>query len=405
MNFQLEQNIMDIEIQESVYVYTSDNHLDFEFITLRDWLIDIGCPYSLVYRVKRVFATRWTYNIANMSEYMVVVREFLLTELAHIVSEFDLQALEVGLFGGDFGFVLQRMWAFRGFRIGSIPRAWCTAWFFRWHEYGYYYDITLFTDWSDFEIEGFPNGFNFENYPNFNQNDFIVAPPALDPVQQCMMDYFQSFLGGATSTVQYKLLIAKSLDESVWSAGGISFNKIAEIFENEFGSIPSELLLPQFDVVLTKMWIISSLLEENPKICPAAIENLKNYNKINVDNLAKWQSSWQGSAACGKTKFNFDFESIQNEIFYFRPDSELDFEFIQLRDWLIFIGCPMSLVYRISRSFYFGFNFSYAVVDDYQYEVRNFIFTELSGFVFDTEFIDLENALFCDDLSFIRQRM
>ena len=44
----------------------------------------------------------------------------------------------------DFGFVLQRMWAFRGFRIGSIFRAWCTAWYYRWYEY---------PDWYDFEID------------------------------------------------------------------------------------------------------------------------------------------------------------------------------------------------------------------------------------------------------------
>ena len=170
-------------------------------------------------------------------------------ELVGIVSEFDLQALEVGLFGGDFAFVLQRMWAFRGFKIGSIPRAWCFAWFTRWYTYGYYYDITGFTEWADFEIEGFQNGFNFEDFPSFNQNEFIVAPPSFDPIQQCVVDYFQSFLGGEINTVQYILTIAK-FDTSSWSG---SFNEITEIFENEFGSVPTEILLPGFDAVITKM--------------------------------------------------------------------------------------------------------------------------------------------------------
>ena len=394
-------NLNWIEIQQSVYFYRSDDDLDFEFITLRNWLIDIGCPYSLVYRVTRIFYTRWTFNIADMSNYMVLVREFLLEELVGIVSEFDLQALEVGLFGGDFAFVLQRMWAFRGFKIGSIPRAWCFAWFTRWYTYGYYYDITGFTEWADFEIEGFQNGFNFEDFPSFNQNEFIVAPPSFDPIQQCVVDYFQSFLGGEINTVQYILTIAK-FDTSSWSG---SFNEITEIFENEFGSVPTEILLPGFDAVITKMWIISSLLNKNPSICTAAIENLKNYDDINIDSLTDWKSSWEGSAVCGKTKFNVELSVIQNEIFYFRPDEDLDFEFIQLRDWLVFIGCPMSLVYRISRSFYFRFNFSYADVDDYQYEVRNFIFAELDGLVLETDFIDLENALFGGSFSFILQRM
>ena len=394
-------NLNWIEIQQSVYFYISDDDLDFEFITLRNWLIDIGCPYSLVYRVTRIFYTRWTFTIANMSNYMVLVRQFLLEELVGIVSDFDMQALEVGLFGGDFSFVLQRMWAFRGFKLGSIPRAWCAVWFTRWYTYGYYYDITVFTEWSDFEIEGFPSGFNFEDFPSFNQIEFIVAPPSFDHIQKCAVDYFQSFLGGDTNTSQYTLTIAK-FDTGAWNG---SFNEITEIFENEYDSVPTEIFMPEFDAVITKMWIISSLLSDNPSVCSVAIENLNNYDNINVDNLADWKNTWEGSAACGRSKFDVDLEVVQNEIFYFRPDSDLDFEFIQLRDWLIFIGCPLSLVYRISRSFFFRFNFSYADVDDYQYEVRNFIFAELDGLVFETDFIDLENALFGGSFSFILQRM
>ena len=394
-------NLNWIEIQQSVYFYISDDDLDFEFITLRNWLIDIGCPYSLVYRVTRIFYTRWTFTIANMSNYMVLVRQFLLEELVGIVSDFDMQALEVGLFGGDFSFVLQRMWAFRGFKLGSIPRAWCAVWFTRWYTYGYYYDITVFTEWSDFEIEGFSSGFNFEDFPSFNQIEFIVAPPSFDPIQQCVVNYFQSFLGEDTNTFQYKLTISK-FDTGAWNG---SFNEITEIFENEYNSVPTEIFMPEFDAVITKMWIISSLLSDNPSVCSVAIENLNNYDNINVDNLADWKNTWEGSAACGRSKFDVDLEVVQNEIFYFRPDSDLDFEFIQLRDWLIFIGCPLSLVYRISRSFFFRFNFSYADVDDYQYEVRNFIFAELDGLVFETDFIDLENALFGGSFSFILQRM
>ena len=55
--------------------------------------------------------------------------------------------------------------------------------------------------------------------------------------------------------------------------------------------------------------------------------------------------------------------------YFFKNDSELSFELIQLRDWLIAIGCPMSLVYRITRFFYYDFN-PIGDQESYQYELR-----------------------------------
>ena len=90
---------------------------------------------------------------------------------------------------------------------------------------------------------------------------------------------------------------------------------ILDYFEQAVGEVPSCMLLPEFDVTL------SSLTD----------------NDVTVR-------------------------------YYFKDDSELSFELIQLRDWLIAIGCPMSLVYRITRFFYYvttlgiiGLNFSVAI--------------------------------------------
>ena len=56
--------------------------------------------------------------------------------------------------------------------------------------------------------------------------------------------------------------------------------------------------------------------------------------------------------------------------YYFKDDSEMSFELIQLRDWLIAIGCPMSLVYRITRFFHYDFN-PIGNQEAYQYELRH----------------------------------
>lgn len=56
--------------------------------------------------------------------------------------------------------------------------------------------------------------------------------------------------------------------------------------------------------------------------------------------------------------------------YFFKDDSDLSFELIQLRDWLIAIGCPMSLVYRIARFFHYDFS-PIGDQESYQYELRH----------------------------------
>ena len=119
----------------------------------------IGCPPSLVYRIARSFHFNFTLDIESVDVYLVNIRKFILESLSGIVLNSDFQALEIQLLNPQFNFeiILQRMWAFRGFRLARVPRAMCDIWFDSWTTSGYEYDIIEFTDWNfdfgDLEVD------------------------------------------------------------------------------------------------------------------------------------------------------------------------------------------------------------------------------------------------------------
>ena len=86
---------------------------------------------SLIYRVSRGFALQYEAFVENVRQdtYQYEVRKFLFGELRGIVNEFDFKQLEIALLDNQFGTILQRMWADRGFRIAKIPRNMCAQWF------------------------------------------------------------------------------------------------------------------------------------------------------------------------------------------------------------------------------------------------------------------------------------
>ena len=47
---------------------------------------------------------------------------------------YELQALESAMFSEEFDFVIQRMWAFRIFRIRDVPRTIMLGWFKSWNQ-------------------------------------------------------------------------------------------------------------------------------------------------------------------------------------------------------------------------------------------------------------------------------
>ena len=140
-----------------------DSDLTFEFIQFRNWLIWINCPWSLIYRISRSFYYFYSVTGTSIESYHVNIRRFILNELRGLVSNDELLELENQLFSTDFGFMLQRMWAFRGFRIGGVPREMCEIWFGAWRTFGWTYDITTFTDWN-FNWDSIDVGFSLDVY-------------------------------------------------------------------------------------------------------------------------------------------------------------------------------------------------------------------------------------------------
>ena len=134
--------------------FIADEDLTVELLQLTSWLKFIGCPMSLVYRIARSFHFKFSLEIESIDIYLVNIRRFILESLSGIVLNSDFQALEVQLLNPqfNFGFILQRMWAFRGFRLARVPRTMCDIWFSAWTSYGYEYDIATFEDWN-FDLE------------------------------------------------------------------------------------------------------------------------------------------------------------------------------------------------------------------------------------------------------------
>ena len=190
------------------------------------------------------------------------------------------------------------------------------------------------------------------------------------------MEYFKSFLGWETKTAQYTLLIASSFAKSVWSSS-VTFNKIAEIFENKFGVIFNEILFPQFDAVITKICYCQFAYRTFGKqFMPRSYRNNRDF----------------GPWKFGKTRGKWLICSIKQDSMLVLHTSKIKY-FIsdQTMIWILnlynsVIGWFLSDVRCLwctgsLGDYTSGLNFSFVNVDDYQYGVRNFIFAELGGFV------------------------
>ena len=184
----------------NVYQFLDDGELNFEFIQLRNWLVDIGCPMSLVFRISRWFYRDFTFDWSfGVGSYQLAVRRFIFGRLRGYVRDRDFRDLERALFGGAFGNILQRMWAFRGFRINNVDRADCDIWFTQWARIGYDFDITTWTadDW------------NFEF--TFDFDAVVVSVPEIrynfDSMQECLVQYFVDHGVDTVELDRYKLVI------------------------------------------------------------------------------------------------------------------------------------------------------------------------------------------------------
>ena len=197
-----------------------------------------------------------------------------------------------------------------GWRPGALTLIWIS-------------ENVLIAPW-DFEIEGIvdPN-------PSF--------PVTFSTIQQCILDYI---LDITTQTVsKFDTMIAVSqFNEDLWDG---SFNSIAEsIGKKDFG-LMEFFLKPDFDLVLLKVHILWRILYvSGNSLCEDSITTLGviNDSSFNQDTLNSWLQSCNSTASL--VPGSLDLDVIKTQVYFFKTDAELDFEFITLRDWLIDIGCP-----------------------------------------------------------------
>ena len=264
-------------IQQSLYMFTADSNLTFEFIQLRRWLIDIGCPMSLIYRVTRNFYLNFDVSFGSIDSYQFFIRRFVFNGLRGFVSERDFVDLEGAMLGGGFGGILQRMWAFRGFRINNVPREMCDEWFGRWRTLGYDFDITTWV----------PSDWNFQF--NFDLSFVVVSPPVLtynfDNLQQCLVDYLVD-KGYVGISLERSKLTIDAFDSTKWNG---RIDSVIELLDSR--QVP-EVLHPEFDVTGTKLFILWKLRDQ--ALCPGALDALIQIPSFNNYVLTNWLRSCPG---------------------------------------------------------------------------------------------------------------
>ena len=114
---------------------------------------------------------------------------------------------------------------------------------------------------------------------------------------------------------------------------------------------PAQLLLPAFDDAVQKIHLASRFSDGS---CPQMTDSDMWMTFFEMELNDFTFNEMMTSCFGPEPSFELSFARLQDDVYCIRPEddveSELTFEFIQLRDWLLFIGCPMSLVYRIHWS-------------------------------------------------------
>ena len=101
------------------------------------------------------------------------------------------------------------------------------------------------------------------------------------------------------------------------------------LLEKSSSTLPDFILAPEMDVLLTKMHF---LWKYEIQSCDLSSRDLcENYPRINEEILNEWSAS-----ECQAAPIINDFPQMQITIYHFREESELSFEFLQLRQCLQF---------------------------------------------------------------------
>ena len=140
----------------------------------------------------------------------------------------------------------------------------------------------------------------------------LTTQPVFDSVNRCL----RSYINRHDSSFEME-------DLELWDG---TFNDLLEKIIST--SLPEFILAPEMDVLLAKMHF---LWKYDIQSCERASRDLcDNYQRINEEILNSWSTS-----ECQDAPIINDFDQIQVTLYHFRPEAELSFEFLQLRQWLI----------------------------------------------------------------------
>ena len=138
----------------------------------------------------------------------------------------------------------------------------------------------------------------------------LTTQPVFDPVNRCL----RSYIDRHDSSFEMETL-------ELWDG---TFNGLLE----KMSSLPDFIFTPGMDVLLPKMHF---LWKYDIQSCEKSSRDLcQSYPRINEEILNSWSTT-----ECQDAPIINDFDQIQITIYHFRPESELSFEFLQLRQWLI----------------------------------------------------------------------
>ena len=190
---------------------------------------------------------------------------------------------------------------------------------------------------------------------------FEPTLPQMTTMQLCIWSYIQKYVSAESDLWSYGTVIS-GFDASSWDGtfDGLelqlgSYNVENTFFYKWLKLRRDNIFIPVFDVILIKLRILWKLQSFGIDIslCQESLEALDSITSFDQVILTNWLST---CPEVGNIELDLNLEL--SEVYFSKGDSELTFEYIQLRDWLISIGCPLSLIWRLERAFV-NFEFSY----------------------------------------------
>ena len=109
-----------------------------------------------------------------------------------------------------------------------------------------------------------------------------------DDVQSCLVDYFVDRNIEGVELERLKLAI-NDFSTQNWNG---QIENVVQLFQNSQNSVPDYLLLPEFDVVAVKLYILWDLARTNQSICADSLAALRGLTRIDNNILQDWLTTY-----------------------------------------------------------------------------------------------------------------